>query len=103
MRRLRLRLLPEPRVQTSWTWLLEAVYWTGVVAGDHHDPDRDHQPPGSHAFANYPSVRQYVCRRHGDVGFLLARAHWSSYHFYGPAHRGFVSANLHFRIAHDRV
>ena len=52
--------------------LPEALHGADVVAGASSDgSDRDHQPSGPHAFADHPSLRQHVRRRHGDHGVLL--------------------------------
>ena len=81
----------------------EAFHGPDVVVGDHHDPDRDYQPSGAHAFAHGALVRQYVCRRHGDLGVFLPGADWCSDHFSRASPWSLAAADLYFYPADDGV
>ena len=58
--------------------LHQAVPRAGVVAVSAAAADRDHLALCARAFADGPSLREYVCRRPGDAGVLLAGPDWNS-------------------------
>ena len=61
----------------------------GVVAGSAHVPHRSLQPSRAHPVAHRTSLRQYVCRRHGDPGLLLADTDWRAGASFWPSTFGF--------------
>ncbi len=60
---------------------LGPVWWLSLAAA----ADRDHLALCARALADGPVVREYVCRRPGDAGVLLADSDWHSADVSGAA------------------
>src|SRR6266849_2920274 len=96
MRRLCIRVLPGPGFQAPRNRLPETFHGTHVVAGDHHDPHRDHQSSRPLAFTYRAPLCQHVCRRHGDHGVFLPHTDRSPRSFPGAPLGSFAAADVYF-------